>query len=81
MEKELELSVGIDPKEPFNNAYGLYISIDVPTVNAIKDTMALNAKHKVEVAVKFCNETKEFTLGEFLGRLGFDLNLITKEEP
>ncbi len=80
MEKELELSVGINPKEPLNNAYGLFISIDGPTMNVIKDTMSLNAKCKVEVAVKFCNEIKDFTLAEFLEKLGFDLNLITKKE-
>lgn len=54
-----------------NSYYGLYISLDEPQLRTIKEAMSANAAKAVEVAVRFNGEEREYTLSEFLARLGF----------
>lgn len=50
---------------------GLYINIDAKAEDIMSQAMDMEAKHRAEVAVSFRSQTREFTLAEFLEKLGF----------
>lgn len=51
-------------------AYGLFIDIDGPSAEAIVKTLMTPAEKTIEVAVRYRGVTKEYTLADFLSRLG-----------
>lgn len=54
----------------YSTAYGVFIDID-GSEETIREVLAAQAERTVEVAVKYRGVQNEFTLVEFLERLGF----------
>lgn len=57
--------------ETFKTAYGLFLSFDGPSQQAIVDALMKPAEKEVEVAVKYRGVMKEYTFADFFRRLGF----------
>jgi hypothetical protein len=49
-------------------AYGVFITLSERNFDELD---RMDAKKKVDIAVKYKDETKEFTFQEFMGLLGF----------
>lgn len=67
--------------ETFGTVYGLFLSFDGPSQQAIVDALMKPAKKKVEVAVKYQGVMKEYTFAEFFKRLGFYDDVIEGRPP
>jgi len=70
MDTKQEASLGVGLGE-LGTAYGLYISLEGKSQEAIVKALMAPAKKTVEVAVKYQGVVKEFTFAEFFKRLGF----------
>ena len=57
--------------EEIDLAFGLYINLDRETEKAIVALLSQPEKKIVEVRVVVRGQTKDFTLADFLSRLGF----------
>ena len=70
METQQEASIGAGLGE-LGTAYGLYISLEGKSQDAIVKALMTPSCKTIEVAVKYQGEIKEFTFADFVKRLGF----------
>jgi hypothetical protein len=63
-----------------DTATGLYIVFDEKLIDLIRSIKHSEADSKVEVRVQYLDQQKEFTLTEFLTKLGFAVDHQTQED-
>lgn len=57
------------------NAYGLYLTINADFEQMINVVRTSDAEHKAEIAIDYHGRVREYSLHEFLNKLGFEVEI------